>query len=207
MKLYSIVILRSNVGQEAEPVVCTAAIDVSDFNIFQRGSAREFNIFLSKSVAKSIAKTPGASHQVKEGEHILFGVSRHDGLVAVAATDPEYNPRVAVTMLMSILGDFSERFRSQWEGPANPKDNYVTAFQSELDQLLVKYQNPTEADKILKIQKELAETKIIMHQAIDSLLERGAKIDELVQKSGELGTASKAFYKTAKKNNQCCIIS
>ena len=62
---------------------------------------------------------------------------------------------------------------------------------------LAKYQDPEEADKILKIQKDLEETKTIMHQAIGDLLERGEKLDDLVQKSGDLGSASKAFYQVS----------
>jgi len=37
-----------------------------------------------------------------------------------------------------------------------------------------------EADKILKIQRELDETKIVLHKTIDSVLARGEKLDNLV---------------------------
>jgi hypothetical protein len=40
---------------------------------------------------------------------------------------------------------------------------------------------------------------------MEGLLKRGEKLDDLVQKSDELSTQSKMFYKTAKKNNQCCV--
>ncbi|CAN6806639.1 unnamed protein product [Brassica oleracea] len=43
-------------------------------------------------------------------------------------------------------------------------------------------QDPAEADKLLKIQRELDETKIILHKTIDSVLARGEKLDSL---SGE----------------------
>lgn len=41
---------------------------------------------------------------------------------------------------------------------------------------------------------------------MESLLERGEKLDDLVQKSEHLGNQSKAFYKTARKQNSCCEI-
>lgn len=47
-----------------------------------------------------------------------------------------------------------------------------------------------------KVQAELDETKIILHNTMESLLERGEKLDDLVSKSEVLGTQSKAFYKT-----------
>lgn len=46
----------------------------------------------------------------------------------------------------------------------------------------------------MKIQKELDETKIVLHKTIESVLERGEKIDTLVQKSDGLSAQSKMFY-------------
>ncbi|CAI7901461.1 unnamed protein product [Closterium sp. NIES-54] len=42
------------------------------------------------------------------------------------------------------------------------------------------------------------------HKTIDSVLERGEKLDTLVEKSNDLSMASQLFYQQAKKNNQCC---
>ena len=38
----------------------------------------------------------------------------------------------------------------------------------------------------------------------EETVERGQKIDDLVSKSNDLSGSSKMFYKTAKKQNQCC---
>ena len=46
----------------------------------------------------------------------------------------------------------------------------------------------------MKIQKELDETKIVLHKTIESVLERGEKIDNLVAKSDGLSAQSKMFY-------------
>jgi len=46
----------------------------------------------------------------------------------------------------------------------------------------------------MKIQRELDETKIVLHKTIESVLERGEKIDSLVQKSDGLSAQSKMFY-------------
>lgn len=50
-----------------------------------------------------------------------------------------------------------------------------------------------------KVQAELDETKIILHNTMESLLARGRKLDDLVSKSEVLGIQSKVFYKTARK--------
>lgn len=69
---------------------------------------------------------------------------------------------------------------------------------------LTKYQNPKEADAMTKINNELDETKIILHNTITNILQRGEKLDNLVAKSEDLSMQSKVFYKTARKTNQCC---
>ncbi len=59
-----------------------------------------------------------------------------------------------------------ERWRSA-TADSNEHDELVTA-------ALGKYQDPAAADKLLKIQRELDETKIVLHKTIDSVLARGA---------------------------------
>jgi synaptobrevin family protein YKT6 len=58
----------------------------------------------------------------------------------------------------------------------------------------------------IQIQKELDETKIVLHKTIESVLERGEKIDSLVAKSDGLSAQSKMFYQSAKKQNSCCTV-
>ena len=70
-----------------------------------------------------------------------------------------------------------------------------------------RYQDPAAADKLTKIQRDLDETQAVLHQTIDSVLERGVKLDSLVEKSNDLSGQSKLFYKTAKKHNSCCVLS
>ena len=46
--------------------------------------------------------------------------------------------------------------------------------------------------------------KVILHKTIESMLERGEKLDSLVDKSSDLSMASQMFYKQARKTNSCC---
>jgi hypothetical protein len=49
-----------------------------------------------------------------------------------------------------------------------------------------------------------ANSQIVLHQTIDSVLKRGEKLDSLVDKSADLSMASQMFYKQARKTNSCC---
>ena len=57
-----------------------------------------------------------------------------------------------------------------------------------------------------KIYKDLDETKDILHKNMETLLDRGEKLDDLVDKSEGLSMSSKMFYKQAKKANGCCTM-
>lgn len=113
---------------------------------------------------------------------------RSNGLAAVAVCDKEYPPRVAFTLLMKIQQDFmSAHSESAWLAA---KDELSFP---PLQEMVRKYQDPHEADAIMKIQRDLDETKIILHKTIDSVLERGVKLDNLVEKSTDLSAQSKMY--------------
>ncbi|CAE6516929.1 unnamed protein product [Rhizoctonia solani] len=67
---------------------------------------------------------------------------------------------------------------------------------------VAKYQDPKQADAIMKVQQELDETKIVLHKTIEAVLE---KLDDLVDRSNNLSMSSKQFYKSAKK--VCLLLS
>merc|ERR1711998_230492 len=83
-------------------------------------------------------------------------------------------------------------------------DDCMSAFQAKHAALLKQFQDPSQADQLTKIMHELEQTNMVLHETIEAALERGQKIDALVDKSNDLSGSSKMFYKTAKKQNQCC---
>ena len=48
-----------------------------------------------------------------------------------------------------------------------------------------KYQDPHQVDPMMKMEKDLDETKIILHKSIEAVLERDEKLHDLVAKSGQ----------------------
>ncbi|CAM6096822.1 unnamed protein product [Calypogeia fissa] len=125
-----------------------------------------------------------------------------NGLCGLAFVDKDYPMRSAFSVINKVLDEYTQKFGNSLErqttDSAEPWPYLAEALQ--------RYQNPTEADKLLKIQKDLDETKVILHKTIDSVLARGEKLDTLVDISTDLSAASQLFYKQAKKTNQCCSI-
>ncbi len=75
---------------------------------------------------------------------------------------------------------------------------------SDLETLFTKYQNPDEVDKLIKIEKDLGETKEILLKSINDLMKRGDQLEDLAQKSNDLSFHSKAFMKSGQDLNKCC---
>ena len=194
-KLFALLVLYKG---ENSAHILKAAYDLASFGYFQRSSIQEFISFTSKILSERT--TIGERQSVKEGEYMCHAYVRSDSLVGLCVSDQEYPNRVAHTLLTKILEDFTSQVpRSAWT-----EGKEVTGFSGPLDVHLKKYQNPAEADPMMKVQTELDETKIILHNTIEAVLSRGEKLDDLVDKSEELSSQSKTFYKTARKTNSCC---
>uniref|UniRef100_A0A3B3R7P2 YKT6 v-SNARE homolog n=2 Tax=Paramormyrops kingsleyae TaxID=1676925 RepID=A0A3B3R7P2_9TELE len=195
MKLFSLSILYKDTGKA---VLLKAAYDLSSFGFFQKSSVQEFMTFTSALVVER--SSHGSRASVTEQEYLCHVYVRNDCLSGVVIADSEYPQRVSFTLLDKVLDEFTTQVDSlDW-----PTGSPDTIRYAALDSYLAKYQNPREADALTKVQAELDETKVILNKTMDSLLERGEKLDDLVAKSEHLGSQSKAFYKTAKKHNSCC---
>ena len=115
-------------------------------------------------------------------------------------TDKEYPEKAAYALLNKAITEFRDAY-----GSGLAKITADTALQfPQLEVILKEWQNPHEADKLLKIEKELFEVQSIVHKNLEDLLKRGEAMDELMSKSKDLSQVSVGFYKKAKKQNQSC---
>lgn len=195
MKLTAIAILKWN--GDKEPLLFGLAADLSSFGFFQRGSVKEMLVFVARTVAKRTQ--PGQRQTVKNEEYYCHAHNR-DGLVGISFVDSDYPARAGFGIVNKILDEFSDSSANAWRSATEDSTDAMPILESAL----LKYQDPQQADKLTKIQKDLDETKITLHQTIESVLQRGEKLENLVDKSSDLSMASQMFYKQARKNNQCC---
>lgn len=224
MKIFSIsVVLAPPAGSCA---ILSTASDLSSFSFYQKGSVGEFMSFFSKTVAE---RTPqGQRQSVQENNYTAHVYNRggaeqlagkcHTARLAYVAkcspaviiTDQEYPVRPAFSLLTKILDEFTNKVpQSSFNDPASISFPDINTY-------IQKYQDPRQADTIMRVQQELDETKIVLvrpldrhwhllfylrsqHKTIESVLQRGEKLDNLVDRSQALSAQSKMFYKTAKK--------
>lgn len=197
MKLYALSVLYK--GEEKARLL-KGSYELTSFGYFQRSTVKEFMEFTTRIIVERSA--PFSRSSVKEQDYLCHVYLRGDSLAGVLIADHEYPQRVAHSLLSKVLDEFKAVIPAEKWPTINESD---VAFQ-KCEQYLREYQNPNESDAMTKIQNDLAETKIILHNTIDAVLQRGETLDNLVEKSEGLSTQSKAFYKTARKTNQCCVI-
>lgn len=130
--------------------------------------------------------------------HVYANLS---GLAGFVGCKKDYPPRVAFALIDKALEIFAAKTTKEvWMSCSRPIDS------PWLKELFKIHKNPADADSLTRVQQELDETKIVLHKTIESLLERGEKLDDLVSKSNELGILSKEFLKDSRKTNSCCVI-
>ncbi|RUO95515.1 hypothetical protein BC936DRAFT_143859, partial [Jimgerdemannia flammicorona] len=116
-----------------------------------------------------------------EQDNYIGNVYAHtEGLTGILISDKEYSPYIAFLILNKFIVKFS---KDQW------KPNVLVY--PELSQYLEKYQDPKQADNIMRVQKKLDETKIILHKTIESILQYGKKLESLIEQSDTLSNQSK----------------
>lgn len=132
--------------------------------------------------------------------------ARTEGIAGVLISDKDYPIRVAYSLLTKILDEFLQRYPlSKIQSSSSldfPELHGVTSllpFETLIQQYLTKFQDPKQADTIMRVQAELDETKVVLHKTIESVLQRGEKLDSLVERSDALSSQSKLFYKTARR--------
>lgn len=79
-------------------------------------------------------------------------------------TDGDYPALVAHQLLSKIVDEFLAKHpRTSWSDPSL-RENACPL--PQLKEYIVKYQDPKQADSIMKIQQELDETKIVLHKTV-----------------------------------------
>jgi synaptobrevin family protein YKT6 len=201
MKIFALMIMAWREGGYMDkPIIFSSGFDLSSFGYFQRSSVQEFIVFFSRTLMERTAR--GSRQSIDNEEYVCHIHLQGNGLGAIAVCDKEYPQRVAFTALTNMLAEFHTLHGETW--PYLKQDTPLDF--PQMKDAIVAYQNPANADKLTKIHEDLEKTTEIVRKTIDSVLDRGKKLEDLVKQSEDLGMQSKLFYQNAKSANSCCTI-
>ncbi|GAW82316.1 VAMP-like protein YKT62 [Plasmodium gonderi] len=199
--LYGILIYKYDASK---PIFLSSSLDLASFPFFHRSSLKEHIYFHSRLVC---SRTPRGNREIIELEsgigHLHIYTNKENNISVLVLSTKSYPLRIAFGLIDNAQKLFQKKCRGRYENITQDLKE-GTLFANELNELLTQYQNPSEADKLSRVQKDLDEVKDVMLKNIEDLLQRGEKLDDLMKKSQDLSNSSYQFYRQAKKNNQCC---
>lgn len=118
--------------------------DLTSYSRFTRGSVSEFMSLFCRTVAERTK--PGQRQDVEEQSYTFHAYARTEGVAGIIISDHEYPALVAHQLLGKIVDEFLSKY---------PKSAYSGANAScpmpQLKEYIVKYQDPGQADSIMKV--------------------------------------------------------
>lgn len=157
--------------------------DLSFISYFNRNSVHELLNEFVLAAANSLCQDP--CRKVFEHVNVILACHRVGEAVVVLVTDLEYPSRISFELARRVHEDSSD---------------------VHLSQIVQQCQDPGTVDALIRVQQQLDETLVVLHENVNKILARGDSIDLLVAKSEHLSQQSKMFYKVARKHNRCCHI-
>ena len=177
-------------------------------------SIAEFMNFFSRTVAERTSA--GQRQSIQENSYTAHVYSRaSDSLAGVIVTDQDYPVRVAFSLLNKILDEFTTKVqKGVWEQKARESraagKQYLVDY-PQLQEYVVKYQDPKQADTIMKVQQELDETKIILVR-LQPLCDSVSSPADLAQRTAQdnrirPGTRREARFPRRQIRRPFCFVS
>ena len=140
---------------------------------------------------------PGDSRTSYSQERRLYHILAEGGLTYLAVAPEDFGRRVPFMFLEEI----KRRFQQSYGEAAKSALAYAynTEFARVLQQQMDYFASSQGSDALGRVKGEIAEVKNVMVQNIDKVLERGEKIELLVDKTDRLQGEASRFRGQAKK--------
>ena len=186
MRLYSVLVYNLT-----DYILVYKNFNLSDFYFFSHNKIKSGIIEIADQIIKNI--NTEKFYQITETfEEMTFYIyiCTHNDKVYITLTDSEYPSYVALEFIQKLYNLIDKNNISE----------------DILQPLWNKYQNPTQISKLIMVKEDLNETKKVMMETIDKIIERGDKIEDLITKTENLQTNADVFRIQAKKLNSCCWI-
>jgi len=187
------------------PHLINSTTELSHINFFTRRMVKEGFLFSARlSVSRLKPGNRVFLDNAQEPNLKSYVYIDQQKLAIVIIFDHEYPQKVLLSMGEEINQEFYNTFSNE-KIKNMKKDEHISM--PKLEIIIKKYQDPKEADKLLKIKTELEFINEIMHKNIDDILKRGELLEDLINKSNDLSGMSYNFYKQSRNaNKKCCSL-
>ncbi|KAM0323509.1 hypothetical protein ACHAQA_008789 [Verticillium albo-atrum] len=154
---------------------------------------------IEHSTSQKLTYTHGTHHihyiAESPADHPDHSSSGAGGLTFLVIADASLGRRIPFGFLFEIRRRFLERLTPETTDYADLPNYGAASFNGELKGLMVEYGTTSggKDDAINNVQREIDDVRGIMTRNIEGLLERGERIDLLVDKTDRLGGSAREF--------------
>lgn len=158
---------------------------------------------ITRVLLKKIDTTQDAKMSYVYDQYV-FHYTVSGGLTFLCMCDHEFARLVAFRFLAKVESQFLTMFAGRWSTAKAYAFN--ADFKGVLDSLMREY-SAIKDEKISKIQDQISEIKLTMTQNIEKVLDRGERIEILVDKSQQMEEHAIKFHKQSVKLKRkfCCL--
>ncbi|KAJ7966200.1 Vesicle-associated membrane protein [Quillaja saponaria] len=137
------------------------------------------------------------SHVSYSQDRLIFHVKRTDGLTVLCMADDSSGRRIPFT----FLEDIHQRFVRTYGRGVHSANAYAMndEFSRVLNQQMEYYSNDPNADRINRLKGEMSQVLNVMIENIDKVLERGDRLELLVDKAANMQGNTFRFRKQARR--------
>ena len=128
-------------------------------------------------------------------DNFSFNYLIDDGLTYLCMTKQSFSQRLSFAFLEDIKNKFHSAYGSRGRTalPMGMQADFCRVIQTRMDF----YSSDPSADKIIKVQSDIDDVKNVMVQNIEKVLERGEKIELLVEKTEAMNDQAMNFKKSS----------
>ncbi|OUZ99847.1 Synaptobrevin [Macleaya cordata] len=174
------------------------------YSLVARGSVVLAEFSATSTNASAIArqileKIPGNddSHVSYSQDRYIFHVKRTDGLTVLCMADETAGRRIPFAFLEDVHGRFAKTYgRAVHTALAYAMND---EFSRVLNQQMDYYSSDPNADRINRLKGEMSQVRNVMIENIDKVLERGDRLELLVDKTANMQGNTFRFRKQARR--------
>ncbi|KAI3982132.1 hypothetical protein MKX01_019038 [Papaver californicum] len=174
------------------------------YSLVARGSVVLAEFSTTSTNASAIArqileKIPGNddSHVSYSQDRYIFHVKRTDGLTVLCMADETAGRRIPFAFLEDVHGRFAKTYgRAVHTALAYAMND---EFSRVLNQQMEYYSNDPNADRINRLKGEMSQVRNVMIENIDKVLERGDRLELLVDKTANMQGNTFRFRKQTRR--------
>uniref|UniRef100_A0A7S0RW97 V-SNARE coiled-coil homology domain-containing protein n=1 Tax=Chlamydomonas leiostraca TaxID=1034604 RepID=A0A7S0RW97_9CHLO len=127
-----------------------------------------------------------------------FNFLVHNGFTYLVVADEAYGRQIPFAFLERVRDEFEEKYADKGRlSPAHSLDRtFGPRLKSHMEYCMA---HPEEISKIAAVQKKVNEVKDVMVENIEKVLERGERIELLVDKTDDLRSQAETFQKKGRQ--------